>query len=382
MKISFAATNPCHVWALAIELDRLGVLNRYYSGYPRWKLAGTLGVPVRSHAWRTLVTYALHGKVPERFRPSNRILFRWQDEGFDRWVSKVLEPADFHHGIPGQCLEAFRRAKQLGVRTVLNHATGPARQVERILQPEYHRLGMSVESEGGFEQEYLGRIAEEFRLADFHCCASTVVRDQLIAEGVAVDKIWVVPYGADPVLWNRGQEPRVRSDNESFRLIFAGQVSLRKGLRFLLAALEQAGNQPWCLDVYGPLLDETTADRTTYRGEIPVNYHGSVTQSGLAEAMRKSDLLVLPSLEEGFGLVVVQALACGLPCAVSAMVGAKDLIEEDVNGSVFPVGDAAALLECLNRRSAAPLAVKGKWDWSGPAAKLIAEARRVMEGNA
>ena len=134
MRISIAATNPCHVWDLAKGLSEKGALGRYYSGYPAWKLEGSEGIPLRSNAWRTLVTYGLHGKVPERFRPSNRKLFRWQDDGFDRWVGRVLEPADFHHGIPGQCLEAFRRARKLGTKTVLNHATGPVSQLAAILQ--------------------------------------------------------------------------------------------------------------------------------------------------------------------------------------------------------------------------------------------------------
>jgi glycosyltransferase involved in cell wall biosynthesis len=381
MRVSIAATNPCHVWALALELQELGVLGSYYSGYPAWKLGNLRklgGMRLRTHSLRTLVTYVLHAKVPESFRPSNQALFRWQDNGFDRWVAKVLEPSDFHHGVPGQCLVAFRRAREIGVRTVLNHATGPASQVSRILQPEYDRIGMTVVSDGGFPLEYLERVREEISLSDFHCCASRLVRDQLVAEGVAAEKIWVVPYGADPRHWNQGPVPRVRSADEPFRILFAGQVSLRKGLRFLLAALDQAGNQPWRLDVYGPLLDESTADRVAYRGQVPVHYHGPVSQGRLAKAMRESDLLVLPSLEEGFGLVVVQALACGLPCAVSSMVGAKDLIEDEVNGSVFPVGDSNALLECLQRWAAAPLRVEGTWDWSAPAVRLIEESRRVM----
>ncbi len=377
MKISIAATNPCHVWAMALELQKLGVLGAYYSGYPSWKLAGAERVRLKAHPFRTLVTYGLHAKVPERFRPSNQSLFRWQDDGLDRWVAKVLEPADFHHGIPGQCREAFRRARELGVRTVLNHATGPVRQMAGILQPEYERLGMMVDDEGGISKRDLERVDEEFALADFHCCASTVVRDQLVAEGVDAERIWVVPYGADPCVWNVGELPRVRRPDEPFRILFAGQVSLRKGLRFLLRALENADDEPWQLDVFGPLLEESAADRKSYRGKVPVNYHGPVGQTALAQAMRKSDLLVLPSLEEGFGLVVVQALACGLPCAVSSMVGARDLISEGENGTVFPVGDPTAIGVALRHWAASPKRVSGVWDWSGPARTLaeVSEAQ-------
>ncbi len=378
MKISIAATNPCHVWDFAVELHHLGGLSAYYSGYPGWKLRGSKGLPVRSHSLRTLVTYALHGRVPERFRPSNQALFRWQDESFDRWVARVLKPADFHHGIPGQCREAFRRAKEMGIRTVLNHATGPARQVAKLLQPEYARLGLSVAEDGGYDAEDWRRIDEEFELADFHCCASSVVRDQLVAEGVSQEKIWVAPYGADPQRWHPGEKKERHEPGETFRILFAGQVSVRKGLRFLLQALEQAGDRPWRLDVFGPLLDETARDRAAYRGNVPVAYHGPVSQERLAQAMRDSNLLVLPSLEEGFGLVVVQALACGLPCAVSSMVGAKDLIRHRENGSIFASMDSASLADELEYWAGHFRPVSGNCTWDKPTRELLIRSEESL----
>lgn len=360
---------------MAEQLHRLGELGVYYSGYPGWKLPDSAGVRLRTHSFRTLVTYALHGKVPERFRPSNQTLFRWQDEGFDRWVAKVLEPADFLHGIPGQCRDSFKMAKHLGICTVLNHATGPARQAAKILQPEYDRLGMTVSKEAGLDVAYLSRLAEEFALADIHCCASSVVREQLIAEGINNRIIWVVPYGANAAIWNPGPPRPPGKPGEVFRILFAGQLSLRKGIRHLLTALEMAGDVLWQLDVIGPILEETRSDRQAYTGTVPVVYHGAISQSALAHAMRESDLLVLPSLEEGFGLVVVQALACGLPCAVSSMVGAKDLISENLNGSIFPVNDSQSLLATLKYWANEPRRVSGDWGWAKPADQLLELSR-------
>ncbi len=357
---------------MAVELHRRGSLGTYYSGYPGWKLSSVSDMPVRCHSFRTLVTYALHGHIPERLRPSNRQLFRWQDEGFDHWVAKVLKPSNDFHGLPGQCRDSFRRARHLGIRTVLNHATGPAEQVAKILQPEYDRLGMKVSEEGGYDQANLSRIAEEFFLTDIHCCASSIVRDQLIAGGVDERRIWVVPYGADPRIWNPGSHARSRKPGDRLKILFAGQLSLRKGIRFLLAALEKAANPTWQLDVYGPISEETRQDRASYAGLVPVSYHGAVGQHELAQAMRDSDLLVVPSLEEGFGLVVVQAFACGLPCVVSSMVGAKDLIADQTLGSIFPVGDVDCLLAAIEHRADHPLRVTGDWGWAEPANRMIA----------
>jgi glycosyltransferase involved in cell wall biosynthesis len=91
----------------------------------------------------------------------------------------------------------------------------------------------------------------------------------------------------------------------------------------------------------------------------------------LAQTFRESSVLVLPSLEEGFGLVVAQALHCGLPCIVSDRVGAKDFIEHRVNGSIFPAGDSHALADELEWWSRHPRRVKHSYSWPDAANQLI-----------
>lgn len=368
MKISISATNPCHLFAMACELAQADALGAYYSGYPQWKLRAAPGVNLHTHSLRTNVVYGLLKFVPEKFRPSSRSLFLWQDHGFDRWVGRHLEPCDFVHAMPGQCLETFRAARRLGVQTVLNHATGPVREWVRIMEPEYARAGLRLDEACPYDAAYFRREDEEYALSDWHCAASTVVRDQLIAGGIAREKIWVVPYGADERLFFPDGSPPPRD----FRIVFAGQVGLRKGLRTLLDALTLVGRENWRVDFYGAVLGEARADLAAYRGRTPLEFHGPVSQAQLGEAFRRSSVLVLPSLEEGFGLVVPQALSCGVPCVVSDAVGAKDLIRRGENGSIVVARDSSALAAELAWWSENPARVTDTYRWSEPARRLIA----------
>ena len=368
MKISFAATNPCHVYPFALELAKVGALGAYYSGYPAWKLPHSDGLPLRVHSLRTNVVYGLLKYVPERFRPGSRSLFVWQDRGFDRWTGAHLERCDFIHGIPGQCLHTFRAAKKLGVRTVLNHATGPVRDWVKIMEPEYSRAGLRLTDVCPYDDDYFRREDEEYALADFHCAASTVVRDQLIARGIEASRIWLVPYGADEAIFHR-EESDVRG---AFCIVFAGQVGLRKGLATFLQALTLAGREDWRVEFFGAVLGEARQELDAYRGATPLSFHGAVSQQKLADGFRVGSVLVLPSLEEGFGLVVPQALNCGCPAIVSDRVGAKDLIRHRDNGSIFKTGDSAALAAELNWWAAHPQRAEDKLGWAAPAAALLA----------
>jgi glycosyltransferase involved in cell wall biosynthesis len=341
-KIAISATNPCHLYDLAKVLHARGALGAYFSGYPRWKLDPPPGFPLRAHSLRTLVTYGAL-RLPRRLRPAERRLFTWQDTGFDRAVSRDLVSGDgaMIHAMPGQALETFRAAKAAGMETCLNHASGPVRQQLRLVEAEYARVDLDASKLHRFDAAYFARESQEYALADWHCAASSVVRSQLEAEGVDPGRIWVVPYGADPARFHR---PATSAAPRERRIIFAGQLTLRKGLRTLFDAFaEMAGDASTTLDCFGSIGTDIAADLAGVRNQHQIRLHGPVTQTRLAEEFRRASLLVLPSWEEAFGLVVPQALNCGLPCVVSDRVGAKDLIRHRQNGSVFPVGDATAL---------------------------------------
>jgi glycosyltransferase involved in cell wall biosynthesis len=194
------------------------------------------------------------------------------------------------------------------------------------------------------------------------------VREQLIARGIDDRRVWQVPYGADERFFHSGGAVSSRE----FRIVFAGQVGLRKGLRDLLAALTLAERPDWRMDFYGAVAGEARQDLDAYRGATPLAFHGAVAQETLANAFRAGSVLVLPSLEEGFGLVVPQALNCGLPAIVSDRVGGKDLIRHRENGSIFPAGDPAALAAELAWWAEHPRRVTETFGWRQPAATLIA----------
>ncbi len=352
-------------------MDALGC---YYSGYPAWKLRNAEGMNVRTHSLRTNVVYGLLKYAPARLLPPSRALFLWQDHGFDRWAGRHLEACDFVHGMPGQCREIFRAAKRLGVKTVLNHATGPVRDWVRIMEPEYTRVGLRLTDVCPYDEEYFAREDEEYALADWHCAASSVVREQLVARDLPRERIMVVPYGAELEIFHAEETEPARE----FRIVFAGQVGLRKGLRNLLDALTGAGRESWRVDFYGAVADEARRDLADYRGAVPLHFHGAVSQTTLAAAMRSSSVLVLPSLEEGFGLVVPQALSCGLPCIVSDAVGGKDLVRHHDNGSVVAAGDFAALGAELAWWSQHPRRVSESHGWTAPARALLTASTAAL----
>lgn len=374
MSIQISATNPCHLYELALELYQRGALEAYYSGYPRWKLRPPPGFPFREMSARTLVTYGLN-RLPAMLRPEMVNIFRWQDEGFDRAVSKRLTPGGWIHALPGQALETFKRARKLGAVPVLNHATGPLRRQGTVLAEAGQQLGKNF-------TELVRRHEAEYDLAELHVVGSNLVREELKEMGIPKDMIHVIPYSADTNIFYPAAGRRERG---VFRFLFAGQLTMRKGLDTLRTALGELPAKGWELVVCGPTDGRYGHDWLASVEKMAVRWRGPVSRTKLAEEMRRADLLVLPSLEEGFGLVVVQALACGCPCVVSDRVGAKDVIRHRENGSCFSVGNAASLATELrwwmdHRQEVRPIRLE--WTWGDAAEALILLCReRNVERN-
>ncbi len=131
------------------------------------------------------------------------------------------------------------------------------------------------------------------------------------------------------------------------RLLFLANVTPLKGLHVVLSALAGLPGRDLTLDVAGSLgVSAAYAERMQRQArllETPVRFHGALEDDPLRELLSQSDVLVLPSFYEGFGIAYLEGMAFGLP-AIGTTAGAIPLmIQDGVNGYMIAPGDSAAL---------------------------------------
>ena len=129
---------------------------------------------------------------------------------------------------------------------------------------------------------------------------------------------------------------------DSFQVLFAGQISLRKGIPYLLEAFARLRHPRKRLTLAGDVQDDLRPLLATLP-TANVTFAGSVPQPQLAHRMSASHVLVLPSIEEGFGLVMAQAMACGCPVIASSATGAEHLFADNQAGFIVGPRDTGAL---------------------------------------
>lgn len=138
-------------------------------------------------------------------------------------------------------------------------------------------------------------------------------------------------------------------NKRSLRLIFAGNVIPRKGLHTLLVALAQFPDEAWELAIVGDLSVNRTYSRHLWKQvdgssiADKVSWHGRVADEALWELIAGSDLLVVPSSYEGFGIVYLEGMAFGLPAIATTAGAAKEVITDGVNGFLVAPDNAGEL---------------------------------------
>lgn len=266
---------------------------------------------------------------------------------FDAAVARRHVPGtDAIHAFEYTALASFQRAAQERAARILHLPSLSSRQFESIRRRELIRWKQLDDANAAyFSDRFARRQARrdaEIGLADLIVTNSALTARSHIAGGADPAKILVVPLGAPPVL----DQPRLSrgSDAGPLRAIYAGNITLGKGVPYLLEAWRRLPAADHArLDIYGqiglPAELLAPADDT-------IRFHGARPRTELFQAFEQADVLVFPSLADGFGMVVAEAMAHGLPVIVTDMTGAADLVTPG-NGLVIPSADAEALTQAL-----------------------------------
>ena len=229
----------------------------------------------------------------------------------------------------------------------------------------FHTLGRlkNTVAQSPAELEPALRIEEEARIvaeADRVVAANVVERAHLVWHyGARADRIAVIPCGVDTELFQPMDPVKAKDLLElppDPLLLYVGRLQPIKGLETLLEAMP-AVPEPACLLIVGGEHDERESAhgaalrrRLTALGlERRVRFLRAQPQRRLRLFYAAADATVVPSYYESFGMVALEAMACGSPVVASRVGGLTTTIKDGVTGHLVPEGDAAALASHLER---------------------------------
>ena len=278
-------------------LQRLLAGSAAPSGIPRDRVR-ELGLP--SRVLRKLAMYD-----PSRWVAHMECLL------FDSWASRQLEPADVFHVWGNYGLRSLHRAKAMGMVTVVERASTHPLYQARVLRQEYARWGVRFH----LPQATLSRGMGEIRAADYVLIPSDFVRDSFLAEGFPAGRLLQVPFGVDTERFR----PAGCQGTHPFRVLFVGQVGIRKGVPYLLEAWRLLGWRDAELWLVGRV--DRHSPRILHRWPSLPGVHRVDHTPDPVALFQQADVFAFPTIEEGSALVTYEALACGLPVVTTPSAG-------------------------------------------------------------
>lgn len=267
----------------------------------------------------------------------------WFNAQFDDWVASHLpEFGNLAFGYESSSMYTFRRAKELGIPRVLYQPVACAELAEKLLQEErqcFPKLADTLRY-SWFPEGELDRRREERELADAIICASDFTRQSLLEMGVEADRIFVEPYGVDQEVFSPSADKF-----SQFSVVWASSNTQTKGIGYLLEALARKPVPGIELVVAG---NPSGIDAISlYEGQVRARRLGHITREELGQVMRRCHVHVYPTLLDGFGRNIIEAMSSGLPVITTPNCAGPDLIEDGVTGFIIPIRDVDAICEKL-----------------------------------
>jgi glycosyltransferase involved in cell wall biosynthesis len=278
-------------------------------------------------------------------RRRNDLAVLLSDLHFDQQVSKRLksQTCDLIMGVAGQTNLGFKAAKAKEAKAWLYCLNNYLPFMQQQIKQELKYLADPTVAT--MNPLMLRRFLNECSQADLVIVLSEVAKQTFIQAGFAPEKVAVLTPFVDT---NRFR-PTAKID-DVFRVLYVGTIEPRKGVPYLVNAFVQAdipnsellivgGTSTRALKIF---IEKTLSQHTNIKQEF-----WDFSTADPTQVFGKSSVLVLPSVEDGFGLVALEAMACGLPVIVTSHCGAADVVNDNINGFIVPPRDVTILADKL-----------------------------------
>ena len=300
-------------------------------------------------------------------------------------IEKLVGQIDIIHTWMLGALQTLKTAARLGIPTVLERPNAHTRFAYEVVGKECERLGVYLppDHEHAYKSDVLQKEEEEYRLADFLLCPSDFVVQTFLDKGFEKEKLVRHIYGFDEKRFYPDNKPK--DPKRGLTMLSVGVCAVRKGQHFALEAwLKSPASRDGTFLIAGEVLP-------AYAEKLaPMLAHPSVKVLGhrndVPDLMRNSDIMVLPSIEEGFGLVCTEAIGSG--CVPLVSDACTDICRHMENALVHHVGDVEALTQhitmmhedraLLERLRAAGLSIVPEITWTAAGVKLLQIYREVI----
>ena len=326
-------------------LDRVGRLRLHCIG-TRNGVAGVRPEVTRLKPAVGLVAFA-GAKVLSSFHAESLrfALHPW----VDRWAARQVQPGDHVLSSFGYANECFKQAHRHGQKTFLDAGNSHPDNFWTILSEELRRWNSPFTP---VARHHYKRSLAMLEDTDYILAPSSFVANSFLARGFKPEQMLMGRYPVDLSLFRVRAEARKK--DSPLTIISTGRLSLRKGTPYMLEAFRLVRkSHPSARFLLTSEMENNIRPVLAKYCDLPIEWSPGLPHQQLAERLRRADVFVLLSLEEGLVRTALEAMACGLQVVLTPNTGTSDLVTPGQNGEIVPIRDptaaAEAILRCYER---------------------------------
>lgn len=265
------------------------------------------------------------------------------DEDFDARLAAAAGPVDLFDGVMGQCAMATRLEPLRSARRIVTSLNTHIVHLDRVMREEARRVGSTAPA--FVSARMIRRVQNELADADAIRVCSSHARQTFLEQGVAPNRVHTVAIGIDLEHFRP-----VEKADDVFRVLVVSSVTPRKGVHHALEAFERARLPNAEMIIIGGTGDgwskRLIAEYTRRCPNVRLE-HRDVLSEPIAQHYGRASVLLHAAIEDGFGLVIPQALACGRPVITTRESGASELVRDGETGFVVAARDVDTLIDRL-----------------------------------
>jgi glycosyltransferase involved in cell wall biosynthesis len=348
MRIVLSTWGKFHSFHLARQMERFDWLQAIFTTYPRFHLRKEkiAREKILANPWfhfPLIAKWRLGFENPAIDRMWSRLVDRSQQ----KFIAKNLPPCDAFIALSGSGLAGGRLAQERGAKWICDRSSSHIEFTDDLLSEEYAAFGVAYRRADPWA---VAKELCEYREADAIVVPSEFARRSFIAKGVDETRLVKIQMGSDLQRFRKVAEP----NPDEFVVCYCGRISFAKGIPYLLDAFRRLNHPRKRLTLIGavqeemkPFLSKANLDGVEFLGRIP--------NAELPKFYSRANVFVIASIEDGWGMVQTEAMACGAPVISSVNTGASDCIDEGINGFVVPIRAPEIIAERLQRLADEPV---------------------------
>lgn len=397
MKVSLSIIGRFHFFYLANQLKKHDALHQLITSYPKFeavkydiprnKVDSIIIKEILQRGWGILPKF-----VKKLYNPQYLL-----HEIFDKKSSKLVKnDTDILTTTASLYKHTIKKAKNENITVVVDSGSAHASFQKEILKEEYEKFNVDYFPFQISDKRIFNNTLKSYKESDYIFVPSSFAKRTFLKKGFSKEKIVKVPYGVD-----LSEFRQVKKQDDIFRVVFAGGMTLQKGVHYLLKAFNELNLPDSELILLGSKSPEIKPFFKKYnviekqelgKGNGEIRFLGHKPQKELYNYYSQGSVYCQPSIQDGFGMVIIQAMSCGLPVIATENTGGPDVIKKGENGFISPIRDIDYLKDkltylyenrdkCKQMGQNAKKHVSSGFSWDDYGDKIVKEYSKILKKN-